>query len=408
MASTINASSSGSGGLIYSGDTSGVLGLQANGSTVASLSSAGLAITGSITSSAGLAVTGSITNNGVVGSPYTMKNRIINGAMRIDQRNNGGAVSGSPTYPVDRFRQSNNGAGVLSGQQVSDAPAGFNNSVKWTVTTIDSSIAAGEYYQFEHFIEGYNTADFNWGTANAQTVTLSFWAKASQTGTYSVALANDAGDRSYPSSYTISASNTWEFKTITIPGSTSGTWLTTNGCGVGIRFGIVYGSTYTGATANAWMTTSGFANAFITSTNNMMSTLNATLQVTGVQLELGSTATSFDWKDYGQELSLCQRYFIRMTGRNHGYVRHDGSFNSFFVVPTLMRTDQPVGTFTTAGSFTNFQSHTASSPSSFTVQAESKASSRGWIYIGCTLGSYSAHSWIPSWESFQFDLSSEL
>ncbi len=242
-------------------------------------------------------------------SPLGLKNRIINGDMRIDQRNAGAAVSGSPSFPVDRFRQSNNGAGVLSGQQVSDAPAGFNNSMKLTVTTIDSSIAAGEYYQFEQFIEGFNTADLNWGTANAQTVTLSFWAKASQTGTYSVQLANDAGSRCYPSFYTINAANTWEFKTITIPGSTSGTWLTTNGCGIGVRFGIVYGSTYNGATANAWMNTTGFANSFITSTNNTMSTLNATVQLTGVQLEVGSTATPFERRLYGQELANCQRYY---------------------------------------------------------------------------------------------------
>jgi len=246
---------------------------------------------------------------GAAASPFGLKNRIINGDMRIDQRNAGAAVSGSPSFPVDRFRQSNNGAGVLSGQQVSDAPAGFNNSMKLTVTTIDSSIAAGEYYQFEQFIEGFNTADLNWGTANAQTVTLSFWAKASQTGTYSVQLANDAGSRCYPSFYTINAANTWEFKTITIPGSTSGTWLTTNGCGIGVRFGIVYGSTYNGATANAWMNTTGFANSFITSTNNTMSTLNATVQLTGVQLEVGSTATPFERRLYNQELANCQRYY---------------------------------------------------------------------------------------------------
>jgi hypothetical protein len=253
-------------------------------------------------------------------SPFGLKNRIINGDMRIDQRNNGAAVSGSPSFPVDRFRQSNNGAGVFSGQQISDAPAGFNNSVRFTVTTIDSSIAAGEYYQIEQFIEGFNTADLNWGTANAQTVTLSFWAKASQTGTYSVQLANDAGSRCYPSFYTINVANTWEFKSITIPGSTSGTWLTTNGCGIGLRFGIVYGSTFNGATANAWMNTTGFANSFITSTNNTMSTLNATVQLTGVQLERNTTATPFEWLPYSTELALCQRYYQRRTagGLNYG------------------------------------------------------------------------------------------
>jgi predicted secreted protein len=344
LASTINAKSTGSGSLETTADASGQLALQANGTTIATISSTGLA------------VTGAITTNGVTGSPYTMKNRIINGAMVIDQRNSGAAVSGSPSYPVDRFRQSNSGAGVLQGQQVSDAPAGFNNSVKFTVTTIDSSIAAGEYYQFEHFIEGYNVADFNWGTANAKTVTLSFWAKASQTGTYSVALANDAGDRSYASFYTILAANTWEFKTITVSGSTSGTWLTTNGCGIGIRFGIVYGSTYSGATANTWVTTSGFANAFITSTNNMMSTLNATLQITGVQLEVGSSATQFEWRPYGTELQLCQRYCIlfSVTAINtffgSGFSYNSVNALAYTAFPVPMRTS-PTVTYSNVGHF---------------------------------------------------------
>ncbi len=340
MASTINSTTS--SGVVITSDNTGQLQLQSAGTTVATITSTGMT------------VTGTLTTNGAVGSPYALKNRIINGDMRIDQRNNGAAVSGSPSFPVDRFRQSNNGAGVLSGQQISDAPAGFNNSVRFTVTTIDSSIAAGEYYQFEHFIEGYNTADFNWGTANAQTVTLSFWAKASQTGTYSVQLANDAGSRCYPSFYTINAANTWEFKSITIPGSTSGTWLTTNGCGIGLRFGIVYGSTFNGATANAWMNTTGFANSFITSTNNMMSTLNATIQVTGVQLEQGSAATSYEWLPYTTELQLCQRYFYSTNAVGITLIGATSNIaNGTIVYPVTMRAS-PTVSGVTINRITNF------------------------------------------------------
>jgi hypothetical protein len=237
-----------------------------------------------------------------------MRNRIINGGMVIAQRGTT-AVTTSPSFPVDRFKLEYSGSGVLSAQQSSDAPAGFTNSTVFTVTTQDTSIAAAEFYQFTQMIEGFNTADIGFGTSDAKAVTLSFWVKASQTGTYSVQLANSEGTRCYPATYTINVANTWEYKTVSAPGITSGVFLKNNGIGIGIRWGFSYGSNFSGATANAWGTFTSFENSFAPTSNNMMATAGATLYITGVQLEVGTQATSFEYRQYGTELILCQRYF---------------------------------------------------------------------------------------------------
>ena len=252
---------------------------------------------------------------GTINAPndFGFKNRIINGAMVIDQRNAGVSIAVAG-YPVDRTSIELSGTGGLTSQRSTDAPAGFTNSLLTTVTTIDSSIGAAEYYQIVHHIEGFNVADLNLGTANASAFMVSFWVKASQTGTYSVHLANSTGNRCYPTTITVNASATWEYKTISVPATTAGTFNTTNGQGLSIRIGIVYGSNFNGATTNAWANFTGFANSFATTTNNMMATLNATLQITGLQLEKGSTATSFDYRSYGTELALCQRYFETNQG----------------------------------------------------------------------------------------------
>jgi hypothetical protein len=239
-------------------------------------------------------------------SQQTWRNRIINGAMVIDQRNAGAAVTADGAFPVDRFQLRNSSDGTVSGQQISDAPSGFINSFKWTTTAADASLSAAQYTAVYTTIEGLNITDFAWGTASAATVTLSFWVKSSITGTFSGALANSAYDRSYPFNYTISVASTWEYKTITIAGDTSGTWLTTNGLGIRLYMSLGAGSNFTG-TANAWGATGRTAST--TGTASVIGTLNATWQFTGVQLEKGSTATSFDYRPYGLEYLLCQRYF---------------------------------------------------------------------------------------------------
>jgi hypothetical protein len=243
-----------------------------------------------------------------------MRNRIINGAMVIDQRNAGVAVTTNDTFPVDRFRLSfANSTGAFSAQQTTTAPAGFVNSLKYTTTTADASLGATEYAILYQAIEGLNIADLGWGTASAKSVTLSFWVRSSVTGTFGGSLRNSAGNRSYPFTYTISAANTWEYETITIAGDTSGTWLTTNGVGIYLSFGMGVGSTLAG-TAGAWAAANYIG---ATGAVNLIATLNADLYITGVQLEKGTQATSFEYRQYGQELALCQRYYQQVAGPNN-------------------------------------------------------------------------------------------
>jgi len=236
-----------------------------------------------------------------------MRNRIINGAMVIDQRNAGASVTvnDAQVYTLDRFRTQDATDGAFTVQQVSDAPTGFINSAKITVTTADASLGATQFANFTQFIEGYNIADLGWGTASAKTITLSFWVKSSLTGTFGGALLNSSVNRSYPYTYTISSANTWEQKSITIAGDTSGTWLTTNGTGIAVHWGLGVGSTYSG-TAGSW---SGSLYLSATGATSVVGTNGATFYITGVQLEKGTQATSFEYRQYGQELALCQRYF---------------------------------------------------------------------------------------------------
>jgi hypothetical protein len=237
------------------------------------------------------------------------RNRIINGDMRIDQRNAGAAVTGSGEFPVDRFLVGNTTDGAFSAQQDSSAPAGFINSVKLTTTTIDSSLTTTQLYSFQHRIEGTNIADLGWGSVSAKTVTLSFWVRSSLTGTFGGALRNSANNRSYPFTYSISAADTWEQKSVTIAGDTTGTWLTTTGLGIRVFFGLGGGPDASG-TAGAWNSNN---NSTATGAVSVIGTLNATWFITGVQLEAGSVATPFERRPYGTELALCQRYYYKTT-----------------------------------------------------------------------------------------------
>jgi len=248
---------------------------------------------------------------------FGFRNRIINGDMRIDQRNAGASVTipaATVTYTLDRYRFYEDTDGVISVQQVSDAPAGFVNSMKVTATTADASLGATQRVVMQQNIEGYNVADLAFGSASAATVTLSFWVKSSLTGTFGGALSNSDSNRSYPFTYAISSANTWEQKSVTIAGDTSGTWLTTNGIGLRVVFGLGVGSTYSG-TANAW---SGNDYNSATGATSVIGTLNATWQLTGVQLEAGSVASPFERRDYGRELQMCQRYYETGTYTYYG------------------------------------------------------------------------------------------
>ncbi len=245
------------------------------------------------------------------------RNRIINGDMRIDQRNAGASVTATDAgYQLDRFQTFTESAdGVFTVQRVADAPASFVNSAKITVTTADASIGASQRYLFVQNIEGFNVADFGFGASGASTITISFWVKSSVTGTFGGCLSNADFNRTYPFSYTISSANTWAYKTITILGDTTGTWLTNNENGIRLIFSIGVGSSSSG-TANAWASSNIFQP---TGSVNLISTLNATLNITGVQLEAGSVATPFERRSYGQELALCQRYYEVGTSGFTGY-----------------------------------------------------------------------------------------
>jgi len=240
------------------------------------------------------------------------RNRIINGDMRIDQRNAGASVTVpntnvTATWSVDRWRMLSTQASKFAVQQNAGSvtpPSGFINYMGATSASA-YSVLTGDVFGFYQPIEGFNTADLGWGAAGAQTITLSFWVRSSLTGTFGGAIRNSAGNRSYPFSYTISAANTWELETITIPGDTSGTWLTTNSAGIVLVFGLGAGATYNG-TAGAWAAGDFYS---ATGATSVIGTSGATFYITGVQLEAGSVASPFERRAYGTELALCQRYY---------------------------------------------------------------------------------------------------
>jgi hypothetical protein len=236
------------------------------------------------------------------------RNRIINGDMRIDQRNAGAATANTINgYTLDRWYVLQTTTGKLIAQQNAGSvtpPSGFTNYLGITSQSA-YSIISSDVFEIFQAIEGYNFADLGFGSASAKAVTISFWVRSSLTGTFGGALKNSGGSRSYPFSYTISSANTWEQKTITISGDTSGTWLTTNGIGAYVLFGLGVGSTESG-TAGSW---SGSNYSSATGATSVVGTNGATFYITGVQLEAGTVATPFERRSYGAELSLCQRYF---------------------------------------------------------------------------------------------------
>jgi len=256
----------------------------------------------------------SIAQLGANNSSFT--NRIINGAMVIDQRSAGASTSvqTSTVYPsCDRwtvFASQNSKFSIQQNAGAVTPPVGFSNYLGITSSSA-YSIVAGDYFGVYQRIEGFNTSDLAFGTASASTITLSFWVRSSLTGTFGGALNNSGNSRSYPFTYTISSANTWEQKSVTVAGDTSGTWVGgTNGSGLQVTFGIGSGSTFSG-TAGAWAS-ANYSNA--TGAISVVGTSGATFYITGVQLEKGSTATSFDYRPYGTELQLCYRYYYFLGG----------------------------------------------------------------------------------------------
>jgi hypothetical protein len=303
LASQINASNSGFGGIVSTGDSSGVLQLQAAGTTVATIQSTGLNL-----GSNGLVFSDASTQTAAA-SPYVLKNRIINGDMVIDQRNAGASVSASnATYTLDRWVCGGAVSNKFTVQQNAGSvtsPVGFNNYLGCTSSSA-YSVPSGENYGMQQSIEGFNFADLGWGTANAKTVTLSFWVRSSLTGTFGGGFTNSAYDYSYVFSYSIPTANTWTQISVTIAGPTSGTWIgATNGTGARLFFSLGTGSSRV-TTAGSWV--AGYY-ASVTGETQIVATNGATLYITGVQLEQNTSATPFERRLYGQELINCQRYY---------------------------------------------------------------------------------------------------
>ena len=238
----------------------------------------------------------------------TFKNRLINGAMKIDQRNAGASVTQNTTgvYPADRWLLLGNVASKLTGQKIvgSSPPPGFDSYIKITSASAYSA-GAGEYFTLSQAIEGFNICDFCFGSVSAKYLTLSFLVRSSLTGNFSGSIQNSGHTRSYPFQYSISAANTWEYKTVTFSGEQTGTWLTDNGAGLLLIFDMGSGTNYLGGgigwNVNDYRGISGSV--------PLVGTNAATWSLTGVQLEVGTLATSFETRDIGRELDLCRRYY---------------------------------------------------------------------------------------------------
>ena len=284
------------------------------------------------------------TSDGISSSGvYGFKNRLINGAQVIDQRNAGASVTNTTSnlYVTDRWNIYGQQASKFTAQQNAGSvtpPTGFKYYLGITSSSA-YTVLSGDNFKVLQPIEGYNFADMGWGAAGASPVTLSFWVRSSLTGTFGGSFTNSSYNRSYPFTYTISSANTWEQKSVTIAGDTSGTWLTTNGIGVNVIFSMGMGTDQSG-TAGAW---AGANYQSATGAVSVVGTNGATWYVTGVMLEKGSTATSFDYRPYGTELALCQRYFY--SSAVSAYTYYGSSYQSsgnlasayyFYIVP--MRT----------------------------------------------------------------------
>jgi len=335
---------------------------------------------------------------GMLGTPqpYSFKNRIINGAMVIDQRNAGASVSASDgAFDVDRWLMYlSNSTGSKGNMQQNQGsvtpPVGFTNYLGFT-TTSAYSVGTLDGYALQQRIEGYNMADLGWGSANAKTITLSFWVYSSLTGTFGGSIANGGANYSYPFSYSIPVANTWTQISVTIAGATSGTWLTTNGIGAFVSFSVGTGTTYSG-TAGAW---TGSFKISATGATSVVGTSGATFYITGVQLEVGSSATGFEYVNYQTSLANCQRYYqqVLSDGTNYAFqldqTGASGALPSITLpLQTSMRT---VPSATIVGTITYLNcTFSAISPkvNGALFQTSSTGSARNLAYAGGTGNGY--------------------
>jgi hypothetical protein len=311
---------------------SGNMILHANGNVSMLTANSTLFIGNTSISNAGISVSGS-----AVSAFGGMRNRLINGDMKMDQRNAGATVTVTGSFnSVDRWLASEDSDAVVTIKQSTTVPTGygFSNSVLMTVTTADTSIGAAQYCYIRQSIEGQNLADLMWGTSDAKPITISFWVRSSLTGTYCMTVCNSLEDRIYPSEYTINSANTWEQKIITVPGDTTGTWYKDIQAGLRLEFWHAIGSTYNGGINNTW----NGANKYCTTNQvNWLATVGNTWYLTGVQLEIGSVATPYEFRQFTQELHLCQRYYWQSETISFFCAAGAGQMHSQVDFPVRMR-----------------------------------------------------------------------
>ena len=269
-----------------------------------------------MTKAAELAKMGEVITNSQIGG---RRNIIINGSASVNQRGDSTGVTADGYYGPDRWAYKTEGEETVSISQASDGPDGFANSYKVEVTTADSTIAADDYARVETRLEGQNLQHLKYGASGAESITLSFYVKSSVTGTYALGFYSADGSRNIGSTYTISSANTWEYKTLTFAGDTSGTINDDNGEALRIWFLLSAGSNFTSSDNTSW---AGYSDSRVAygHTTNVIGTSSATWQITGVQLEVGEQATPFEHRSFGEELALCQRYYQKITGSDSIYV----------------------------------------------------------------------------------------
>jgi hypothetical protein len=298
----------------------------------------------------------------------TFRNKIINGGMVIDQRNAGASITASSTitYSVDRWGTYSNPSSKFTAQQNAGSvtpPAGYTNYLGCTSSSAYSPTGTDIFMVYQA-IEGYNIADLGWGTANAKTITISFWVRSSLTGSFGAVVSG--GTWSYPILYTISAANTWEQKTITIAGATTGTWGSTNGNGILLKFSLGAGSTFNGTSGTIYNTNEIYG---VTGQTQVVGTNGATWYITGVQLEAGTTASPFEYRQYTTEFTLCQRYYYKISVQGGAsstpfalcYTRSSSGVRPFVTFPTPMRVrPTSVETSGTASDYTVYYAGDAS------------------------------------------------
>jgi hypothetical protein len=337
------------------------------------------------------------TSGGILGAGNAsiMKNRLINGAMVIDQRNAGASVTANDSvFPVDRFFYYAyvNGKGTLQQNAGSvTTPTGFKKYLGFTSTSA-YSIAAGESLTICQKIEGFNTADLDFGTANAKTITVSALVYSSLTGTFGGSVQNSARNRSYPFSYTISTANTWTQISVTIAGDTSGTWIgATNGVGMYLHFSVGAGATYSG-TAGAW---AGADYQSATGATSVVGTNGATFYITGVQLEVGSSATGFEYVNYQTSIANCQRYYTQFgleqasSSLSQLGVAYQATTAVFpYILPVKMRSQPTVSASTTE--LVEWQTLNTYTPTTYTLPTAQQATQSPLVAVNISPSSLTA------------------